>query len=544
MRRLFPYLCIFVFGAILFTHSLGKVPLFDWDEINFAESAREMISTGDYMRVQINYEPFWEKPPLFFWLQAASMHLFGVGEFAARFPNAICGIITLLVLFSIGNTLHNRRMATWWVLIYAASFLPHIYFKSGIIDPWFNLFILISIYFLSRLMEIRQSEEKGVKFLCLSAFFAGLGIITKGPVALLIILLTYLIYHLVHRKTLKVKAFDYVIWGGVTGLVTLLWFGLEIWQHGWWFVEEFITYQIRLAKTEDAGHGGFLLYHFVILLLGCYPASWLMWGKVNTADSSSKQRSFRLMMQASLAVILVVFTIVQTKIVHYSSFAYFPIGYLAAYQVEAVLDQRTYFKKWQLVGLLITGAIWGIAFTTLPIAGNHPEWLRPLLQKDPFALANLQAEVSWNYYLILPGLLFLISIFIVYYFLRNKRHQKGLLVLCVSCTLVIQTLLTAFAPRIEQYSQHAAIEFFESLKGKDVYVSAIGYKSYAPYFYSAVDLKKGPVSYKADSLLDNPVRKPAYFISKITEKERLLDQYPFLTVLYEKNGFVFYLKHP
>jgi 4-amino-4-deoxy-L-arabinose transferase-like glycosyltransferase len=544
MRRLFPYLCIFVFGAILFTHSLGKVPLFDWDEINFAESAREMISTGNYMRVQINYEPFWEKPPFFFWLQAASMHLFGVGEFAARLPNAICGILTLLVLFSIGKKLHSARMATGWVLIYAASFLPHIYFKSGIIDPWFNLFIFISIYFLSRLMEVRLSEEKGVKFLCLSALFAGFGIITKGPVALLIILLTYLVYHLVHRKTLKIKAVDYVIWGGVAGLVTLLWFGLEIWQHGWWFVEEFITYQIRLAKTEDAGHGGFLLYHFVILLLGCFPASWLMWGKAIHTEMSSKQKSFRLMMQVSLAVILVVFTLVQTKIVHYSSFAYFPIGYLAAYQMESVLDQRNYFKKWQLIGLLLTGLIWGMAFTVLPIVGNHPEWLRPLLQKDPFALANLQAEVSWNYYLILPGLLFLISIPIAYYFLKTKQPQKGLLVLCISSMLVMQTLLTAFAPRIEQYSQHAAIEFFESLKGKDVYVSTIGYKSYAPYFYGAVDLKNGPVSYQADSLLTNPVKKPAYFVSKITEKERLLDQYPFLAVLYEKNGFVFYLKHP
>ena len=64
MKSLLTYLFIFVTVAILFTHSLGKVHLFDWDEINFAESAREMIETGNYMQVQINYEPFWEKPPL------------------------------------------------------------------------------------------------------------------------------------------------------------------------------------------------------------------------------------------------------------------------------------------------------------------------------------------------------------------------------------------------------------------------------------------------------------------------------------------------
>jgi len=58
---------LFLIGlSAMFYIGLGHVHLFDWDEINFAESAREMISSGDYMRVQINYSPFWEKPPLFF----------------------------------------------------------------------------------------------------------------------------------------------------------------------------------------------------------------------------------------------------------------------------------------------------------------------------------------------------------------------------------------------------------------------------------------------------------------------------------------------
>src|SRR4030042_1849068 len=78
----------------LFVPFIGGVHLFDWDEINFAESAREMIVTGDYLTVRIDFLPFWEKPPLFIWMQVLSMKLFGINEFAARFPNAICGIIT------------------------------------------------------------------------------------------------------------------------------------------------------------------------------------------------------------------------------------------------------------------------------------------------------------------------------------------------------------------------------------------------------------------------------------------------------------------
>ena len=85
---------IALLSLALFVPFLGGVRLFDWDEINFAESAREMIVTGDYLTVRINFLPFWEKPPLFIWLQVLSMRLFGINEFAARLPNAICGTVT------------------------------------------------------------------------------------------------------------------------------------------------------------------------------------------------------------------------------------------------------------------------------------------------------------------------------------------------------------------------------------------------------------------------------------------------------------------
>jgi len=134
-------------AMLLFVPFLGAVHLFDWDEINFAECAREMLVTGDYLSVQINYQPFWEKPPLFIWMQAASMKIFGINEFAARLPNAICGIITLLFFLNMGRKLVDDNFGWIWLLVYAGSFLPHFYFKSGIIDPWFNLFIFSGIYY-------------------------------------------------------------------------------------------------------------------------------------------------------------------------------------------------------------------------------------------------------------------------------------------------------------------------------------------------------------------------------------------------------------
>ena len=111
---------LLVIGVLLFVPFLGHVHLFDWDEINFAESAREMLLTHNYHIVQIDFRPFYEKPPMFIWLQAISMHYFGVNEYAARLPNAICGVITMLVVFNVGRFVFKSQLGVLWALMFAS----------------------------------------------------------------------------------------------------------------------------------------------------------------------------------------------------------------------------------------------------------------------------------------------------------------------------------------------------------------------------------------------------------------------------------------
>ena len=102
------YILIIIVASLLFIPNIGNVHLFDWDEINFAEAAREMIVTGDYLTVRIDYQPFSEKPPLFIWFQAISMNIFGVNEFAARLPNALIGIVSLILLPVLNKTKNEK----------------------------------------------------------------------------------------------------------------------------------------------------------------------------------------------------------------------------------------------------------------------------------------------------------------------------------------------------------------------------------------------------------------------------------------------------
>lgn len=547
LRYLPYYFIIALAGAVLFFPFLGSVHLFDWDEINFAESSREMIMSGDYFRVQINYEPFWEKPPLFFWLQAASMHLFGVNEFAARFPNAVIGIITLLTIFKIGTKEFDLKFGLFWVMFYAGSFLPHFYFKSGIIDPLFNLCIFLGIYFISLVASEDYKKAKARRFMVLLAgIFIGLGVLTKGPVAMLIVILTSISFMIVRKKLGLFRFTEVAVFFFTAGLVAFLWFGLEIIKNGFWFLEEFIDYQIRLFKTQDAGHGGPFYYHFVILLLGCFPASLFVYksfGKVYT--DTYRQKDLKFWIFISLLVVLILFSIVKTKIVHYSSFCYFPITFLAAYALYKIDTKKLHLKKYFNISFGVIGITVSLALILLPLFYKYKDKL-PLdkLFPDRFARANMDAVVHWSGLESLAGVFYLIAVIAALVLITRNKVTNAAILICCATMVVIELAMAVVVPKVERYSQAAAIEFFESLQGKDVFVEVVGYKSYAQYFYS--QRKPGynngkPVDLNV--LLTGNIDKPAYFITKVG-READLEKTPGVEKIGGKNGFLFYRRLP
>ena len=206
-RLPYIFLGFFLLVLIFIIPTLDCFYLFDWDEINFAESSREMLLTGDYFHVQINFEPFHEKPPLFFWLQSLSMKIFGIGGFAARFPNALLAFLTPITLFFMGKTIKDSSFGVLWASIYMCGILPNLYFRTGIIDPYFNLFIFTSIFF-GYVYLTREQTKKRYQIL-LSGLFAGLALITKGPVALLLIFLVFFLLFYLKKLELVLRIWFY-----------------------------------------------------------------------------------------------------------------------------------------------------------------------------------------------------------------------------------------------------------------------------------------------------------------------------------------------
>ncbi|MDR1543740.1 MAG: glycosyltransferase family 39 protein [Prevotellaceae bacterium] len=529
-------------GAALFMPCLGVVHLFDWDEINFAESAREMIITRDYLTIQVNFEPFWEKPPFFTWLQVGSMKLFGIGEFGARFPNAVCGIITMLVLFNIGRKLRDVRFGLIWTLIYTCSLFPFFYFKTGIIDPWFNLFIFLGTYFF---IVFTQTENVRKTYLpvALSALFLGLAVLTKGPVGFLIFALTFFVFLIIKKFKLKCNWKQVVLFFAVLAFSGGFWFLLQIFDGNFSIFKDFILYQIRLFQTKDAGHGGFFLYHFVMVLIGVFPASVLALPtfrrRILKDENDEKMRYFFQWMIILFWVVMILFTIVKTKIVHYSSMSYFPLTFMAAWYVEQICCGKKTLARWVKIPMVAVAVIGGTVAAAIPFFDHFKHLIIPYA--DEFTAGNLQATSSWLGFEWLSGVILAAGAVLFVIFSNRKKYEKAFAYLLLSSLIFVSTAMFFIAPQVEKYSQLAIIEFYQSKQGEDCYILS-DFKSYAPYFYAM----QKPENKSTDRafLQRGEIDKPCYFVvrNKKSNTTRFIENTPDAVKLYDKNGFSFYVR--
>lgn len=521
--KLFVFL---LFAFVAFVAFNGNTHLFDWDEINFAEAAREMIVTGDYATVRIDYLPFWEKPPLFIWMQAMSMKMFGINEFAARFPNALAGFFTLITVFFIGKKHYDISIAFKWMVLFTISLLPLFYFKSGIIDPWFNYFIFTGSYFV-----YLASQTRRISHIIAGGILLGLAVMTKGPVALLLAGLTYAMYEVFNKfnSFLSLKLI-------ITGIICVfsvggIWF-LHEWLNGRWYViEEFILYQIRLLQTEDAGHGGPWYYHIVVLLLGVFPSSALMI-EYFYRNGSWKKFHLQVFMFCLFAVTLVVFSIVKTKIIHYSSLCYFPVTFFGALgwnKIEQTGKASIFFKL--IFGL--TGFLFALAFLLVSQIEKIKNWIFQNIEiKDPFALANFKQNIEWGGYEWLPGLLMFLVMVVLFVKTGWKTRFKVMFPLIFAAFWSAIVMIT---PRVEKYSQGPAIAMYEMIGNQypGVVVYPYGFKSYAHLFYS----RKKP-GMGNDWQEEMQKGHKVFVVTKVIHEEEFQNKFPSMKPVMRKGGFI------
>jgi hypothetical protein len=353
-------------------------------------------------------------------------------------------------------------------------------------------------------------------------------------------------------------------------IVPGLWFGADLLKNGPSFITAFFWRQVAMLTTDDAGHGGFLGYHFIVLLIGCFPASVFavqeMLKPTLTPNPSPKERgaraagrqlavangfgaatpdnhqpttdSYRRWMLILFWVVLILFTLVRTKIVHYSSLCYFPLTFLAALQLERLWNggKATLWSR-MLMGAI--GSLFALVTLVLPYLGRHPEKLLKAVRNDAFAQGNIMATVHWTGWEVLAGVWMVVILYLGHRFFSKAQYRSGIVTVFGGTALFVTITLYYFINHIEGYSQRAAVEFFQRRQGEKCYVLTQGYKSYAQWFYTRMPPIADPRAHDEAWLLHGDVDRPVYVVCKVTSVEEVA-AIPGLKEIGRKNGFVFW----
>ncbi|HEX4209177.1 MAG TPA: glycosyltransferase family 39 protein, partial [Candidatus Binataceae bacterium] len=175
-------------ACLLFFFHLGRYGLWEPDEARYAEIAREMLASGNYLVPHLNYVPYIEKPPLLYWSCALAMRLFGVNEFAARFINALSALIGVAAVFYFTLRAFDWRRALICGVVLATSGLYALMAQVLTTDMLLTATTEVALF----AAYLHWSEGRRWRWLFYAAM--GFGVLAKGPVAAALPILILLLF--------------------------------------------------------------------------------------------------------------------------------------------------------------------------------------------------------------------------------------------------------------------------------------------------------------------------------------------------------------
>lgn len=264
------FLLISIF-CIPFFINLGSNSLWDGNEGFYAEPAREVIESGNFLIPTYNYQPRFKKPPLATWIIAGSYHTFGVSEFAERFPMAIGAILIIWITYSLGKLVADESLGLVSALILATMLKFIIYSRQYAGDVFITLFMSLTLLCFARAM-LEPLGKKHTYYKLMAYVVMGLGMLDKGVVAVVVpMTIVGLFIFLVRRWDLIKILFSptgYIL----TSVIGASWYALMYWKYGWEFIQvNIINETVKRYVTDELG--GRAIHYYV----GVYFSETLPW---------------------------------------------------------------------------------------------------------------------------------------------------------------------------------------------------------------------------------------------------------------------------
>ena len=339
--------------AFMVFFGIGGVPLLDPDEPVYAETAREMILTGDYLSPRIFGDYWYDKPPMYYWLVALAFHVFGDGEFAARFPAGLMAGGTALMLYFSVTKLFNERAGFWSSLVLSSSIMFFYMGKAAVTDTTL-------LFFMTGALLCFLHKRYWLMYICMA-----LGTVTKGPIGVVFpgtIIFLYLLFMGQLREIFRMHPIRGIL---LYFMVASPWYYAMYTVHGMDFINTFLGFHniTRFTTPEHASRVTFW-YYFPVIILGMFPWTGILFQSIKSSISDSRIDEMRTLMFMHVwwVFVLLFFTICKTKLVSYILPMFPALAIIIGWNISrmiAKLRYNTTFYSW------IVGS--GIMFTLLGI---------------------------------------------------------------------------------------------------------------------------------------------------------------------------------
>lgn len=435
-------LSLAVIFCIPFLQYLGQLPLIDPDEGRYAEIPREMLEQGDLITPTLNYVKYLEKPPLLYWLNAASIKIFGTSEFAARLPSALCGLATVLATYLIARKLYDRRTALISAIILGTS--AGFVLQSRIILTDMLLTFCLTTALGAFIVAAQQERRRGsVLPWYLFYLFCALAVLAKGLIGIVFPAGIIFFYLLLSRRW---KLLAEMRFG--TGLllflaVTIPWF-VAVSLRNPEFVNFFFIHE-HFERFASTVHGRYQpVWFFLPVLLGTMlPWSFFIPGSLSRAwrERHHENGSTGLYLLIWIIVIFLFFSKSSSKLVPYILPIFPPLAILIAHRICGLMEGRGRELKTAVVllgtTLIILGAA-GLGYSRLPQAAAQLTDIVPRLAAPLHQFVTHAPQLSTAACMSI-GLLFLLQGFGILASI-DRRPVRMLAIICV-CSFMLEILV-------------------------------------------------------------------------------------------------------
>lgn len=458
LRRNLDILLLLAVMAIMFFYRLGSYPLFDLDEPRYAEAAREMLENGNWITPYFNYELRFDKPVFFYWLIAAAYQIFGVSEFSARLFSAITASMTVLAVFWFGKHWISRRYGFFSALILSTSILFAGIARMSITDMTLSCFMTLTT------LCLFMAAHQNLKWWLAAGTIAGLGVLTKGPVAIVVPGAIFVLYTLLigdFKRCLLNRWLPIAV--SICLLIAIPWYIAAYQQNGQIFLDALFLHNVTRYSDVVSGHKQPPYFYVIVLLAGFLPwtgylpaAIQRLWQRLKQHREWVSTHNFRYLAPLYGAVwaafIFAFFTAGNTKLLTYILPMFPGLALLMGEAWLSIAEQTetsgNKLQKWWTLpawGLVATVLIGGLIFMTRMDA---------LLPREAAGIQpngyNLGAVLA-----LLAGTLFTALL------LLRKKAANALLAQAFTLPIVLIISMQGIIPNVSKATQGVMMDYLK-----------------------------------------------------------------------------------